>query len=60
MLSVGSAVFDAMFNSTLATHDDEVELPDVEPAAFLTLLRFLYSDEVQIGPETVMTTVRRS
>uniref|UniRef100_A0A161THM4 Btb poz domain-containing protein 2-like protein n=1 Tax=Triatoma infestans TaxID=30076 RepID=A0A161THM4_TRIIF len=36
---------------------EEIELPDVEPAAFLALLRFLYSDEVQIGPETVMTTL---
>ncbi|KDR10233.1 BTB/POZ domain-containing protein 1-like isoform X2 [Zootermopsis nevadensis] len=57
VLSVGSAVFDAMFNGTLATKADETELPDVEPAAFLALLRFLYSDEVQIGPETVMTTL---
>lgn len=57
VLSVGSAVFDAMFNGTLATKADEIELPDVEPAAFLALLKFLYSDEVQIGPETVMTTL---
>jgi len=57
VLSVGSAVFDAMFNSTLATQEDEITLPDVEPAAFLALLKFLYSDEVQIGPETVMTTL---
>merc|ERR550539_1852921 len=57
VLSVGSAVFDAMFNSTLATSDEEIPLPDVEPASFLALLRFLYSDEVQIGPETVMTTL---
>lgn len=57
VLSVGSAVFDAMFNGTLATNVNEIELPDVEPAAFLSLLRFLYSDEVQIGPETVMTTL---
>ncbi|XP_075225362.1 BTB/POZ domain-containing protein 2-like [Lycorma delicatula] len=57
VLSVGSAVFDAMFNGTLATQADEIELPDVEPAAFLALLKFLYSDEVQIGPETVMTTL---
>ena len=57
VLSVGSAVFDAMFNSTLATNDDEIPLPDVEPASFLALLKFLYSDEVQIGPETVMTTL---
>jgi len=57
VLSVGSAVFDAMFNSTLATSEEEIPLPDVEPASFLALLKFLYSDEVQIGPETVMTTL---
>ena len=50
-------MFDAMFNSTLATEEDEITIPDVEPAAFLSLLKFLYSDEVQIGPETVMTTL---
>ncbi|KAK8761710.1 hypothetical protein V5799_027014, partial [Amblyomma americanum] len=57
VLSVGSAVFDAMFNGALATNAEEVELPDVEPAAFLALLKFLYSDQVQIGAETVMTTL---
>ncbi|CAH1254088.1 BTB/POZ domain-containing protein 2-like [Branchiostoma lanceolatum] len=57
VLAIGSAVFDAMFNGGMATTSAEVELPDVEPAAFLALLRFLYSDEVQIGPETVMTTL---
>ncbi|CAG2104967.1 unnamed protein product [Medioppia subpectinata] len=56
VLSIGSAVFDAMFNGAMATKNDEIDLPDVEPAAFLALLRFLYTDEVQIGPETVMTT----
>lgn len=39
VLSVGSAVFDAMFNGKLATSSDEVELPDIEPAAFFALLR---------------------
>ncbi len=57
VLSIGSAVFDAMFNGAMATTSDEIDLPDVEPAAFLALLRFLYTDEVQIGPETVMTTL---
>ncbi|XP_041524907.1 BTB/POZ domain-containing protein 2 [Microtus oregoni] len=57
VLAVGSAVFDAMFNGRMATTSTEIELPDVEPAAFLALLKFLYSDEVQIGPETVMTTL---
>ncbi|KAK3609119.1 hypothetical protein CHS0354_007797 [Potamilus streckersoni] len=57
VLSVGSAVFDAQFNGAMATKDSTIEIPDVEPAAFLALLKFLYSDEVQIGPETVMTTL---
>ena len=53
----GSAVFDAMFNGYMATKQTEIELPDVEPTAFLATLRFLYTDEVTIGPETVMTTL---
>ena len=42
VLAVGSAVFDAMFNGRLSTHQREIELPDVEAQAFLALLRFLY------------------
>ena len=57
LLSVGSAVFDAQFNGQIATHDSVLDIPDVEPAAFLALLKFIYSDEVNIGPETVMTTL---
>ncbi|GFO14758.1 BTB/POZ domain-containing protein 2 [Plakobranchus ocellatus] len=57
ILSIGSAVFDALFNGHLATSDNVIDIPDVEPAAFAALLRFLYTDEVQIGPETVMTTL---
>ncbi|ESP05518.1 hypothetical protein LOTGIDRAFT_177172 [Lottia gigantea] len=57
VLCVGSAVFDALFNGGMASSENMIEIPDVEPSAFLALLRFLYSDEVQIGPETVMTTL---
>ena len=46
-----------MFNGYMATKQTEIELPDVEPAAFLATMRFLYTDEVTIGPETVMTTL---
>nr|XP_057945423.1 BTB/POZ domain-containing protein 1-like isoform X2 [Doryrhamphus excisus] len=57
VLAAGSAVFDAMFNGGMATTSTEIELPDVEPAAFLSLLRFLYSDDVHIDPETVMSAL---
>lgn len=57
VLSIGSAVFDAMFNGAMATNQPEIELPDIESAAFLAMLKFLYTDEVNIGPDTVMTTL---
>ncbi|VDK47921.1 unnamed protein product [Anisakis simplex] len=67
VLATGSAVFDAMFNGGLADNRtdlskgamfvSEIELPDVEPNAFLALLKFLYSDELSIEPESVMTTL---
>lgn len=57
VLSVGSAVFDAQFNGPMATQEEDVEIPDVEPAAFISLMRFLYSDEVKICSDSVMTTL---
>ncbi|XP_014218544.1 BTB/POZ domain-containing protein 1 [Copidosoma floridanum] len=57
VLSSGSAVFDAMFNGTLATSSDEIEVPDVEPETFLAVLLYLYTDELLINPDTVMTTL---
>ncbi|XP_029772239.1 BTB/POZ domain-containing protein 2 [Suricata suricatta] len=49
VLAVGSAVFDAMFNGGMATTSTEIELPDVEPAAFLALLKCL-SEWPEAGP----------
>ena len=55
-----------MFNGPMAKrkrvqNDDgeetDIELPDIEPSAFLAMLSFLYSDDAEIGPETVMTTL---
>ena len=59
VLSIGSVVFDAMFNGGFGEqcNVNEIEIPDIEPAAFLSLLRFLYSDDVQIGPDNVMSTL---
>lgn len=34
-------MFDAMFNGGMATTSTEIELPDVEPAAFLALLKLV-------------------
>lgn len=57
VLSIGSAVFDALFNGSMATADDQIEIPDVEAEAFRSLLKFLYTDQVEIEPETVMATL---
>lgn len=39
VLAVGSSVFSAMFYGDLAEGDSEIQIPDVEPAAFLILLK---------------------
>ncbi len=39
VLATGSSVFYAMFFGGLAEEGDVIEVPDVEPAAFLTMLR---------------------
>ena len=58
ILSIGSVVFNAMFNGGFAVEPyNEIEIPDIEPASFLSLLKFLYTDEVSIGPDTVMSTL---
>jgi len=41
ILATGSSVFYAMFYGGLADTKEEIEVPDVEPTAFLTLLRFV-------------------
>lgn len=39
VLATGSSVFYAMFYGGLAECKEEIEVPDVEPSAFLTLLK---------------------
>lgn len=39
VLAVGSSVFYAMFYGDLAELKSEIHIPDVEPAAFLILLK---------------------
>ncbi|TMS37963.1 hypothetical protein L596_004792 [Steinernema carpocapsae] len=64
ILSTGSVVFCNMFNGHfLETEFDttnveqpaqEIDLPDVEPDAMKALLKFLYTDELNINAENVM------
>ncbi|XP_025410688.1 BTB/POZ domain-containing protein 6 isoform X3 [Sipha flava] len=57
ILATGSSVFYAMFYGGLADTKEEIEVPDVEPTAFLTLLRYLYCDEIQLEADTVLATL---
>lgn len=57
VLAVGSSVFYAMFYGGLAEEKGEIEIPDVEPAAFLTLLRYIYCDDIYLDEETVLATL---
>lgn len=56
VLAVGSSVFYAMFYGGLKS-EEEIQVPDVEPAAFLTLLRYLYCDEICLEADTVLATL---
>ncbi|CAH1791725.1 unnamed protein product [Owenia fusiformis] len=58
VLAIGSSVFHAMFYGGLAEHGHkDIEIPDVEPQAFLNLLKYLYSDEIELGADTVLATL---
>ncbi|XP_028914705.1 BTB/POZ domain-containing protein 6 [Ornithorhynchus anatinus] len=57
VLAVGSSVFYAMFYGDLAEVGSEIHIPDVEPAAFLVLLKYLYSDEIELEADTVLATL---
>lgn len=57
VLATGSSVFYAMFYGGLAENKCEIEIPDVEPASFLALLRYLYCDDINLEADTVLATL---
>lgn len=57
VLATGSSVFYAMFFGGLADNKSEIYVPDVEPSAFLTMLRYLYCDEIQLEADNVLATL---
>uniref|UniRef100_A0A182TJL5 BTB domain-containing protein n=1 Tax=Anopheles melas TaxID=34690 RepID=A0A182TJL5_9DIPT len=46
-----------MFYGGLAENKQEIKVPDVEPGAFLTLLKYLYCDEIQLEADNVLATL---
>ncbi|XP_045209138.2 BTB/POZ domain-containing protein 6-like [Mercenaria mercenaria] len=54
MLTSRSQVFYAMFYGQLAETGQGVIIPDIEAEVMKTFLRFLYTEEVDITPDTVM------
>ncbi|OQV16153.1 BTB/POZ domain-containing protein 2 [Hypsibius exemplaris] len=60
MLAMGSPVFETMFYGPTRQFaaDSDIPLPDVEPAAFRNLLRFIYTDDITgLDEDTVLPTL---
>eukprot|EP00069_Balaena_mysticetus_P006547 bmy_05069T0 len=57
VLAVGSSVFYAMFYGELAEDKGEIRIPDVDPAAFLAMLKYIYCDEMDLAAVTVLATL---
>ena len=51
------SVFYAMFHGGLAEARNEIEIRDVEANAFLTLLRYLYCDQIKLADDDVLATL---
>ena len=64
ILATGSTVFYAMFYGGLAmdietgnSPDNAIDVPDVEPTAFLAMLKYLYCDDIDLSPDNVLPTL---
>ena len=58
VLATGSTVFYAMLYGGLADADcEDIAVPDVDPEAFLGLLKYLYCDDIYLEPDTVLATL---
>jgi len=58
VLATGSTVFYAMLYGGLADDkSEEIVVPDVDPDAFLALLKYLYCDDIYLEPDNVLATL---
>ncbi|MFH4983342.1 hypothetical protein AB6A40_010051 [Gnathostoma spinigerum] len=56
VLAIASSPFDAMFNGGFERMS-EIVIPDIEPAAFKILLRYLYTDEIELTTDLALPTL---
>ena len=58
ILATGSTVFYAMFyGGYVETSTETIDVPDVDPDAFLSMLKYLYCDEIDLNPDNVLATL---
>jgi len=59
ILSVRSEVFERMLNGPMkeGSSNIDIDVPDIEPSDFLTLLKFVYTAKIDLSPETAMGTL---
>ncbi|CAM1293995.1 BTBD6 (predicted) [Pycnogonum litorale] len=58
VLTTGSPVFYAMFYGGLAGDNGaDIEIPDVAPIAFCTLLKYIYCDMIDLNTDNVLATL---
>ena len=58
VLATGSTVFYAMLYGGLAENlAEDILVPDVDPDAFLSMLKYLYCDDIHLEPDNVLATL---
>jgi len=58
VLATGSTVFYAMLYGGLADNlAEDILVPDVDPDAFLSMLKYLYCDDIHLEPDNVLATL---
>ena len=59
ILATGSTVFYAMFYGGYVetSSAESIDVPDVDPDAFLAMLKYLYCDEIDLNPDNVLATL---
>ncbi|XP_053387119.1 BTB/POZ domain-containing protein 6-B-like [Mercenaria mercenaria] len=54
ILSMRSAMFEAMFFGPMANSENEIDIEDVDPDIFDLVLGYIYTDKVDLNGETVL------